>query len=192
MSRNRMYRPDFSAATDLRVLQTRKALCDGLLDLLKSRAFDDISIREIVAAAGVGYNTFFRHYPDKESILHAIAAGEIRQLVSLSVPVLDAKDTLAACLALCSYVAENRKLWTTLLTGGAAGALREEFVRVSREVCENRPRGKEWVPLDIAIILVTSGIFELLAWWLRQNEPLPVDRVALICQQIVVSPVIEP
>lgn len=106
-------------------------MCDGLLDLLKGRSFDDISIREIV---------------------------------SLSVPVLDAKDTLAACLALCSCVAENRKLWTTLLTGGAAGALREEFVRVSREVCENRPRAKEWVPPDIAIILVTSGIFELLAW----------------------------
>ena len=192
MSRNKMYRPDFSAATDLRVLQTRKALCDGLLDLLKSRSFDEISIREIVAAAGVGYNTFFRHYPDKESVLDAIAAAEIRQLVSLSVPVLDAKDTLAACFTLCSYVAENRKLWTTLLTGGAARALREEFVRASREVGENRPRGKDWVPLDIAIILVTSGIFELLAWWLGQEQPLPVDRVALICQQIVVSPVIEP
>ena len=192
MSRNRKYRPDFSTARDQRVLQTRKALCDGLLKLLKSRSFDDISIREVAAAANVGYNTFFRHYPDKEAILHDIASAEIRQLVSLSMPVLDAKDTLAACLALCNHVAENRKLWKTLLTGGAAGALREEFVRVAREVCESRPRGKDWVPLDIAIILVTSGIFEVLAWWLGQKDPLPVERVAQLCQELVVSPVIEP
>lgn len=187
-----MFRPDFSTANDARVVQTRKALRSALLDLLKQNAFEKISIREIVSSAGVGYNTYFRHYPDKDSILEDIAAEEINQLVSLAVPVLDAKDTLASCLTLCNYVEENRALWKTLLTGGAAGALREEFVRISRKVAESRPRGKEWLPLDIAVILVTSGIFELLAWWLNEPDPLSADSVALICQKIVVSPAIDP
>jgi hypothetical protein len=42
---------------------------------------------------------------------------------------------------------------------------------------------------------LSDGLLDLLksrALWLRQKEPLPVERVALICQQIVVSPVIEP
>ena len=147
MIRKKMFRPEFSTATDLRVLQTRKALRDALLGLLKKKSFDKISVREIVAAAGIGYNTFFRHYPDKESMLQDIAAEEIRQLVSCSLPVLDARDTLSACVALCNYVDENRKLWRTLLTGGAAQSLREEYVRVAREVCSTRPRGKDWVPL---------------------------------------------
>jgi len=181
-----MYRPDFTMAKDARVLQTREALRTALLRLLKKKCIDRISIREIVS------NTFFRHYQDKESILEDIAAGEINRLVSLSMTVLEAEDTLAACFTLCNHVAENKKLWKTLLTGGAAEALRREFVRVSREVVEHRPRGKEWLPLDIAVILVTSGIFELLSWWLSEKDPLPVDKVALICQQIVVSPVIEP
>jgi len=187
-----MYRPDFTMAKDARVLQTREALRTALLRLLKKKCIDRISIREIVSTADVGYNTFFRHYQDKESILEDIAAGEINRLVSLSMTVLEAEDTLAACFTLCNHVAENKKLWKTLLTGGAAEALRREFVRVSREVVEHRPRGKEWLPLDIAVILVTSGIFELLSWWLSEKDPLPVDKVALICQQIVVSPVIEP
>lgn len=187
-----MYRPEFSRVKDARVLQTRKALRKALLELLENSSFDDISIREIVASAGVGYNTFFRHYPDKESILQDIAAEEINELVSLSVPVLDAEDTLASCITLCSHVAENKKLWKTLLTGGAAGTLREEFVRISREVAESRSRGKEWLPIDIAVILVTSGIFELLAWWLNEKDPLTVEQVATICQRIIVSPVIEP
>ena len=188
----RMFRPEFSTATDMRVVQSRKALRDALPGLLKQKSFDKISVREIVAAAGVGYNTFFRHYPDRESILHDIAAEEIRQLVSRSIAVLDVEDTLAACSTLCRYVDENRALWNTLLTGGAAGSLREEYVRVAREVCRDRPRAKDWVPFDIAIILVTGGIFELLAWWLGEADPLPVDDVARICQKIIVSPVIDP
>lgn len=188
----KMYRPDFSTAKDMRVQQTRKALRDALLELLKNNSIDKISIREIVSTGGVGYNTFFRHYPDKEAILEDVAAEEINHLVSLSVKVLEAEDTLASCYTLCAYVDENKAVWKTLLTGGAASALRQEFVRISREVAARRPRGKDWMPLEIAVILVTSGIFELLAWWVGEKDPLPVDQVARICHEVVLSPVIDP
>ena len=56
----KMFRPDFSTAQDARVLQTRKALRDALLELLRKNSIDKISIREIVSKADVGYNTFFR------------------------------------------------------------------------------------------------------------------------------------
>ena len=186
-----MYRPDFSTAKDQRVVKTRQALCAGLLELLKTKPFEKISVREIVAAAGVGYNTFFRHYANKEAILEDVAAEEINHLVSHSVLVLDAMDTLSACRTLCSYIAENEALWKTLLTGGAAGALRDEFVRISRDVAKSRFHGKEWLPLDVAVILMTSGTFELLAWWLAEEEPISVDELALIHQRVVMSPVID-
>lgn len=187
----KMFRPDFSTTRDARVLQTRRALRDALLELLRHQSIDKISIREIVARAGVGYNTFFRHYQNKEAMLDDIAAEEIEHLVSLSLPVLDAEDTLASCVTLCSHVWENRELWQVLLTGGAAGALRQEYLRISREVAAKRTRGKDWIPLDIAVILVTSGMIELFSWWLAEKDPLPVEDVARICQEIVVSPVVD-
>lgn len=187
-----MFRPDFSTAKDARVVKSRDALCRALLDLLKTEPFERISIRRIVDAAGVGYNTFFRHYADKDAILKDIAADEIRQLVSLSVPVLEASNTLAACLTVCRHVADNRQLWTILLTGGAAAALREEFVRLSRDVAEQRPNNKDWLPLDAAVILITSGTFELLAWWLAAADPIPVEQLATIYHRAIVSPVIDP
>ncbi len=190
MSR-KMYRPDFSTAKDARVIQTRRALHQSLLGLLEHSALERISVREIADRAGVGYNTYYRHYPDKETLLEDIVAEEIEQLVSLSVPVLDAEDTLAACRTLCGYVDENKTSWKTLLTGGASGSLREEFVLRSREIAESRARENDWLPIEIGVVIITSGIFELLAWWLSQENPLPIDRVASICQQIIVSPVID-
>jgi AcrR family transcriptional regulator len=187
-----MFRPDFSTAKDARVVKSRDALCKALLDLLKTEPFERISVRQIVDHAGVGYNTFFRHYADRDAILRDIAAEEIRQLVSLSVPVLDAENTLAACMSVCQHVAENKALWRTLLTGGASATLREEFIKLSRNVAESRANEKDWLPLDAAVILITSGTFELLAWWLGSDDPVPVEQLATIYQRAIVSPVIDP
>lgn len=187
-----MLRPEFSTAKDARVVKTRQQLCSAMLTLLKTEPLDRISIRQIVDEAGVGYNSFLRHYADKNAILDDIAAEEIRQLVAISVPVLEAQDTRAACLTVCHHVADNRHLWKILLTGGASATLRAEFVRLSRDVAERRSTGKDWLPLDAAVILITSATFELLAWWLDANDPISVEQLAKIYHRVIVSPVIDP
>ena len=44
-------------------------------------------------------------------------------------PVMDAHDLRAGSTALFAYVKAHRPLWLTLLTGGAAGTIRDEFLR---------------------------------------------------------------
>jgi len=161
-----------------------------LLKLLDSKPLEQITIREIAAAAGVGYTTFFRHHPGKEDLLNEIAADEIKNLIDLSLPALESTNTRPAALALCSYVAKHRVLWSTLLTGGAASILREEFIRIAREVAASRKVVSDWLPVEVGVILVASGTIELLAWWLDQAKPIPVEQLATIYERVVVSPVI--
>src|SRR5262245_24216580 len=111
-------------AMDARMLRSREALRTGLLELLQRKSLEQITIRDIVARADIGYATFFRHHPTKESLLRDLAADQIDGLVNMALPALDAVDSRAACLALCAYVHERRALWSTLLTGGAAGPVR--------------------------------------------------------------------
>jgi AcrR family transcriptional regulator len=122
--------PPASRSRDARIERTLKALRGALLQLLEEQSFDQITIRDICASAGAGYATFFRHYPDKAALLNDLAAVGISDLLERAVPILYAVDTRAACVTLCSYVDERRQLWSTLLTGGAAGTLREDsFVK---------------------------------------------------------------
>ncbi|MBV8806459.1 MAG: TetR/AcrR family transcriptional regulator [Sinobacteraceae bacterium] len=182
--------PSFNAE-DPRAVRSREALRRAFLELLEIKALDQITIQEITERAGVGYVTFFRHHGTKEALLNEIAAAQIRRLVDLTLPVLDAVDSRAASLALCSYVNEHRALWSTLLTGGAAAALREEYVRVSREVAEVRAKPGYWLPSDIAGILFVSSTLELLTWWLRQANPIPVEQVAEMHDRVITSPIID-
>lgn len=49
--------------TDIRIIKTRKKLKVALLTILKDKEFYDISVRELTAVAGIGFKTFYRHYP---------------------------------------------------------------------------------------------------------------------------------
>lgn len=185
---NKIYRPHLSTASDARAVRTREALRVALLDLLETQPLDQITIRDIAAGAGIGYTTFFRHHPTKESLLDDLAAEQIRSLIGLVMPVMDARSAREGSEALFSYVQERRALWTTLLTGGAAGALREEFMKVSLEIAAARSDRSAWPPFEVITTLVVSGTIELLAWWLRQAKPLPIREIAEIHEVYVVQP----
>jgi AcrR family transcriptional regulator len=179
-----------SAATDARIIRSRDALRRALLKLLGSKSFEEITVREIVAEAGIGYTTFFRHHTTKEELLNHVAADEIDRLVALTVPILLAADTRAACTLLCGYVDQNRGLWSALLAGGAAGALRAEFIEEARRVTKSWPQIQAWVPAEIGTRITVSSTLELLTWWLSQKKPLPVAQVAEILDRLVIAPTV--
>lgn len=190
MTQGKIYRADYSTAKDARVHQTRAAIRKAFLQLLNEKPLEQITVREIASTASIGYTTFFRHFPSKEELLNEIAATEINQLIELALAALGTHDSKEAALAMCAYVDEHRTLWSTLLTGGAANTLRDEFINISLNVAAAWKQPAGWLPAELGVILATSGTIELLAWWLKQEDEIPVEKIAAIFDRIVVSPVI--
>jgi len=173
---------------DTRTTRTRPALCAALLSLLEEKSFEQVTIREVTARAGIGYATFFRHYPDKESLLDEIAERQIRQLIGMTLPILFTVDSRSSAQALCAYVWEHRTLWTALLTGGAAGTLKDEFIRQTQQLAAETTTGAAGIPSDLRVLVPVAGVIEMLAWWLRQGDPPSVQHMAEFVDQLVISP----
>jgi AcrR family transcriptional regulator len=187
----KIHKPHLKTAQDARAVRTREALRHALLRLLELKSLEQITILDICEVANVGYTTFFRHHPTKESLLDDVAAEQIGRLVGLSLAAADAVDTRAGSVALFTYVDEHRKLWSTLLTGGAERALRDEFLRLSREIAATRGRPGIWPPAEIVSALIASSTIELLSWWLRQSKPLTIEQVAEIHEGVIVTPAVD-
>ena len=169
-----------------RVTRTRPALYAALLELLEEKLFEQVTVREITDRAGVGYATFFRRYPDKQALLHDVAAGEIRKLLAMALPILHTVDRRASAQALCAYVWKHRKLWSALLTGGAAATLKEEFIREGQRLStESNP---SWLPGTLRVVYPVSATIEILAWWLKQEKPPSIKRMAEILDVLVARP----
>ncbi|HMI93167.1 MAG TPA: TetR/AcrR family transcriptional regulator, partial [Polyangiales bacterium] len=190
--------PRPSRSRDARVERTRNALREALLRLLEQKSFEQITIRDLSATAGAGYATYFRHYPDKAALLNDLASLSISELLERTFPILYAIDTLAACVALCRYVDERRQLWSTLLTGGAAGTVREEFLRQARVLAASQPKKRQpgdlpgsWLPDDLAVVFGVSGVVEILAWWLQHRRAFTLEQVAGILDRLVIAPILQ-
>ncbi|MFT4025818.1 MAG: TetR/AcrR family transcriptional regulator [Novosphingobium sp.] len=175
---------------DARMVRTQQALRTAFLALIERKSLEDVSIRDIVAEAGIGYATYFRHYASKADLLEAVVADEIHQLIELALPALKPRDTLPSSLALFHHVDEHRALWSALLTGGAAGTIREEFAKVAREISGKKIGLENWLPAELGVLYGVSGTVEIIAWWLRQDPPFPIDRIAEIHDRLVLTPTV--
>jgi len=55
--------------TDARVRRTRDALGDALIALMQEKAFETITVQEVLDRAHVSRSTFYTHYSDKDDLL---------------------------------------------------------------------------------------------------------------------------
>jgi AcrR family transcriptional regulator len=175
---------------DARMVRTQQSLRAAFLALIERKSLEDISIRDIVAEAGIGYATYFRHYPSKTDLLQVIVADEISQLIALALPALKPGDTFASSLALFQHVDDHRALWAALLTGGAAGTIREEFAKVARELSGTKIGLESWLPAELGVLYGVSGTVEIISWWLRQDPPFPIEQIARIHDRLVMTPTV--
>ncbi|MBV1687184.1 TetR/AcrR family transcriptional regulator; helix-turn-helix transcriptional regulator [Novosphingobium sp. G106] len=164
-------------------------MSEALLALLERKPFEAISARDLTAEAGIGYSTFFRQYGTKEALLEAIASQELHDLLSLTRPGMAAEDSLGACIALCRHVDESRRLWSILLGGGAAPAIRREFLKISQELADVHPAPQAWLTADLGVRTAVSTIIEILSWWIEQDQPQPAEWVAEAIERLALRPI---
>lgn len=180
----------FANANDPRAVRSRQALHQALLTLIESKSLDQITIRDITAASGVGYTTYFRHYPTKEALFDAVAQDAVLAIFELSLPIVQSKDLRSGSAALFTYIKEHSKLWTTLLTGGAAAPIREQFLRSARAVARSMGPKEGWMPPDLGVILIVTGTIEMISWWLQQRSPPSIEEIARMHVKVVLTPAI--
>lgn len=154
--------------------------------------YDQITLRDIVNRAAVSYPTFYRHYAAKEDLLADVARDEIVEFMSLPFSGSEAKGRRSPGVRICDFIGGRRALWRTLLTAGAAPVMRDEFIRYGQELAERGPRLNPRFPSEVMSAVVASGLFEIIAWWLRQPDDYPASEIAQMLEQLVIIPVTRP
>jgi AcrR family transcriptional regulator len=179
-----------SIALDARVVRTREALRQAMIDLAAESPLDNITVRAIAARAGVGYATFFRHYVDKEALLADVADVLTRAFLAQVRPLLLEKDRRGAARSLCAFVQGNLAIHLALIAGGSGDTVRAGMLRQTRETLGRARSAAPGGPLDDLLLFhLTSAILNLLAWWLRNLDHVDAEAMAEIIDRTVLTPV---
>lgn len=175
------------SAIDRRVQQTRRALHEALIDLVREKDYDRIAVREILGRAQVGRSTFYAHFADKnELLLNGIErilarSGSRDFLTSFSLPIFEHHDQHRRT---GSMGRKARALLHERLRKVIVERVEREVQRTAAKRCDP-PR----VPADLLAQCVASTFVVVLDWWLDTRSPLSPTEVNDLFHSLV-SPIV--
>ncbi|HLS39815.1 MAG TPA: helix-turn-helix domain-containing protein [Ornithinicoccus sp.] len=174
---------------DRRVRRTRDLLRRALLELIREKGFDRVTVQDIVERADVGRSTFYAHFRDKEDLLvHGLE--ELREAFD------PAQEHPPGSLAVFEHLASCRDVWQAMASrrGG------ELFLRhlhgflsdlVREQLRTRAPDGPTQVPLDALVEFAVSTMIGLgMRWWQLGERELSAREVDRIYRRLT-APAIE-
>lgn len=181
--------------SDRRVQRTQQLLEAALLSLIKERAFEEISVQEIIDRANVGRATFYAHYDNKVDLLASGFEGlgealKERQRQAHSRVTESDERLFAFSHALLAHAYEHRDIFPAM-TGKRGGAviqhaLRNLLVQLVREDVKSMSSKvhMDRVPPESVVQFIAGGLFGLLIWWLNGKMRLSVEDANRIFRRL--------
>jgi AcrR family transcriptional regulator len=171
---------------DRRVQRTEEALARAVIALSLEQDYDAITIRDIAERAGIGYATFFRHFPDKESLLKSVLEVFVAELMAH----LQARPLAGSGAVIFEYIQAHHELCRVLLhsPGSASLVAHIRDTSVAHTLATLTPAPGSPVPPEIAANHLVTASIGLIQWWLDQGMPYSPERMGAIYDALIVAP----
>lgn len=169
--------------TDRRSLRTRQLLMQAMVDLIRVKRYDAITVQEITDRANVGRSTFYAHFTDKDDLL---VDGAHRMIDYLDAETADATGRGAPAnpsLALFRHIGANTDLYQVLARGrGLAlflSALHDELTALFAERMAARvpPASTPAVPLPLLAAMIASMMITAIRTWIEGGLAEPAETI---------------
>ena len=161
---------------DPRPRQSRDLLGDALVALIEEKAFDEITVQQVLDRAGVGRTTFYKHYRDKQDLF----LSDVEDFLEGIAGALDRMGAPPARIApvaeLFAHVAEKRELFLALTAAGKMVDIRELgtgiFARAIARRLSAAGSTLHAEELRATAHALAGALFSMLDWWLAERNEL--------------------
>lgn len=180
--------------TDRRVQRTRELLQEALTELVHERAYDAITIQEIVDRANVGRTTFYLHYGSKDDLFLGCHEAMISKfhfgaLCPLSREGLLSPEAPPGMMSACRHLAEVRALLSPIFQGKESAfilrRIREDSVQeIETSLRTAFPEGNSAIPLDLLANYLARERIALVQWLLEKRQPYSPEQLAQVFHRL--------
>lgn len=166
-----------------RIQLTKRLLKEALLDLIKQKDLDKISVTELCRHAGINRATFYRHYQIPRDVLMEIQTDLYKEIVTgFSLPKTT-DDLKPVFLHFCHYIEENSSLVQVLLFNNSETTFALFLNEIIEDIWQDLTEREESLALsreEIQLMLwyVSGGSYFLLRRWLQGNIRKNADEMA--------------
>ena len=177
--------------TDARVRRTRDALGDALIALMQEKAFETITVQEVLDRAHVSRSTFYTHYSDKDDLLMS-DSEEFFEALSMALSAhSDKSERVFPVKEFFNHLANVQPFYKALVKSGKfqenMELARGHFARGIERRLSELPRGKSIAANERSAIAFTQAgaLLSLLTWWLDRGMREPPEQMDEIFHRMV-------
>jgi len=174
--------------TDLRIRRTHHFLQEAMIELVREKGFDAITVGDIAERAMINRATFYRHYQDKYDLVTRIFEETTNHLVENMKPLHkdidpDEKEEnlLEIWIQFFEHVAQHARLYRAMLGKNGspwfAARMREHIIKL---MLENEKRWKQPVepgqqidpamPKALPAMQFSHVLIGTIVWWLESEK----------------------
>jgi AcrR family transcriptional regulator len=172
---------------DRRVQKTQDLLHEALASLIREKAYDSISVKEILDRANVGRSTFYMHFGDKDELLASVIRDMLRAVRSNEPPSSAKRHerVIWFSLPIFEHIHQHRRIAEARVGTRGRAIIHEHLQKVLVDLIENDV-GKEGqdrrktagrMPSNLLVQYVASTFILVLDWWVGSRSPLPPKEV---------------
>jgi AcrR family transcriptional regulator len=176
-----------NGVADRRVQRTQSLLREALASLIREKAYDSISVKEILDRANVGRSTFYMHFRDKDELLVSGIHDMLRPLQSKGPPssAKQHEKIIWFSLPIFERVHQHRRTGEGEMGPRGRAILHAHLQKVLvqliaddvRKEFQSRRRTSGQMPSDLLAQCVASVFILVLNWWVESRSPLPPKDV---------------
>jgi AcrR family transcriptional regulator len=153
-------------------------LIEAMEALLQNKCLDDISVSEIIAAAGVCRKTFYRNFQDK----YALAAAYFEIFFDQSLGAVFAGESFDEALLRYLEICESRaRIFTHAYSSRDVNGLRSLDVNYTRRTYQKYLLAQgadiEEPTMRFAIEIAVRGGMEMVIGWLTEGMPISKEQL---------------
>ena len=165
--------------TDLRIRRTYKLLTDAMMEMLKEKDFDDITVRELCERAMVRPATFYKHFGDKYEFFTFVFSELLNQFHEQSRTLTDPPNPADYKTAVIEhgliFVESNKDIITHTLQGASSYILLDLIAdQICRDASATLKGGREGIPAadadpDRTAVIMAGALSYTVKWWVLHD-----------------------
>ncbi len=163
-----------SRSADARVTRTQRQIFEAFADLVQRRRYDEISVGDIVAEAGIGRSTFYEHYRDKDAVLRLSLRFPFSPLADL---FFDEVPAARVHMAL-DHLWQRRSLARILFREHSRAIAVQTFIDLADDGVRARGGDPDVASLRADIAFKSHGMIAALDSWVTGRLALNAEALA--------------
>lgn len=178
---------------DRRARRSRKLLKESLLELMRKKAFSEISVRDVTDRADMNRGTFYLHYSGTAELLRSLEEDlmeELQALIDEHIQETISKGTVYPVLEpVLDFVVARRETCEILLreSDGFLQALQQLIRKNGGPLVETWFHPRNEALTDYLLSFLTWGFIGLLNEWFAQEMRLPREELIASAQRLADS-----